>query len=80
MYFHVVMCYNFKLQYPRHSVHKLYPIKFCGFARMHIVIRARFLAYPDTMLDSLLLPLLMLSAPALCFGILHSVDCVRGLP
>lgn len=79
MCFHVVMSYNFELLYLRQSVYKLYPITFCGFARMHTEIRARFLAYPDTTL-SLPLPLLMLSPPALCFRILHSVDCVSDLP
>lgn len=80
MCFHVVMSYNFELQHLRQSVYKLYPIKFCGFARMHTEVRARFLAYPDTTLDSLALPLLMLSPPALCFRILHSVDWVSDLP
>lgn len=78
--FHVVMSYNFELQYLRQSVYKLYPITFCGFARMLTETRARFLAYPDTMLDILLLPLLMHSPPALCFRILHSVHCVSDLP
>lgn len=43
-------------------------------------LRARFLAYPDTIL---FLPLLMYSPsspPALCFGSLHSIDCFNDFP
>ena len=36
---------------------KLYSMKYYGFSRMHHDVRARFLPFPDTMMDILFSPL-----------------------
>lgn len=63
--FHVVLSCSVTFQSLRVVEHKLYSIKYYGYSRMHHDIRARFLPFPDTMMDILLLPLQMHSSYSL---------------
>lgn len=60
--FHVVLSCSVTFQSLRVVEHKLYSIKYYGYSRMHHDVRARFLPFPDTMMDIFLLPLQMHSS------------------
>ena len=62
MHFHVFMSCSVAFQFLRKIKDKLYSIKYHRFSRMYHDVRARFLPFPDTMMDILFLPLQMHSS------------------
>lgn len=62
MHFHVFMSCSVAFQSLRKVKDKLFSIKYYGFSRTYHDVRARFLPFPDTMMDILFLPLQMHSS------------------